>query len=65
VVACIFDPSTREAEAGKSLSLRPAWSTEGVLVQPGLHRKKTKTKTKNPPVLKNKTQKKKKNPQAP
>ena len=24
----IFNPSTREAEAGGSLSLRPAWSTE-------------------------------------
>jgi hypothetical protein len=23
-----FNPSTREAEAGKFLSLRPAWSTE-------------------------------------
>jgi hypothetical protein len=23
-----FDPSTREAQAGQSLSSRPAWSTE-------------------------------------
>lgn len=30
-----FDPSTREAEVGESLSLRPAWCTEGVLRQPG------------------------------
>jgi hypothetical protein len=30
--------STREAEEGGSLSLRTAWSTERVPVQPGLHR---------------------------
>jgi hypothetical protein len=28
VVAHTFNPSTREAEAGGSLSSRPAWSTE-------------------------------------
>jgi major histocompatibility complex class I len=28
VVAHAFNPSTREAEAGGFLSLRPAWSTE-------------------------------------
>jgi hypothetical protein len=28
VVVHAFNPSTREAEAGGSLSLRPAWSTE-------------------------------------
>jgi hypothetical protein len=28
VVAHTFNPSTREAEAGGFLSLRPAWSTE-------------------------------------
>jgi hypothetical protein len=28
VVAHTFNPSTWEAEAGGSLSLRPAWSTE-------------------------------------
>jgi hypothetical protein len=28
VVAHAFNPSTREAEAGGCLSLRPAWSTE-------------------------------------
>jgi hypothetical protein len=28
VVAQAFNPSTREAEAGRFLSLRPAWSTK-------------------------------------
>ena len=27
VVTCAFNPSTLEAKAGESLSLRPAWST--------------------------------------
>jgi hypothetical protein len=49
VVAHAFNPSTREAEAGGFLSLRPAWSTKGVPGQPGLYRetlsqKKNKTK---------------------
>jgi hypothetical protein len=38
VVAHAFNPSTREAEAGGSLSSRPAWSTKWVPGQPGLHR---------------------------
>jgi hypothetical protein len=38
VVAHTFNPSTREAEAGGFLSWRPAWSTEWVPGQPGLHR---------------------------
>jgi hypothetical protein len=38
VVVHPFDPSTWEAEAGRFLSLRPAWSTEWVPGQPGLHR---------------------------
>jgi hypothetical protein len=58
VVAHAFNPSTREAEAGRFLSLRPAWSTKWVPGQPAglygetLSRKtkpnqnKTKTKTK-------------------
>ena len=51
VVARAFNPSTREAEAGGSLGLRSAWSTEQVLGQPGLHREtlspqKTKQKRK-------------------
>jgi hypothetical protein len=39
VVADAFNPSTQEAEAGEFLSSRPAWSTEWVPGQPGLHRK--------------------------
>jgi hypothetical protein len=38
VVAHAFNPSTREAEAGRFLSSRPAWSTEWVPGQSGLHR---------------------------
>jgi hypothetical protein len=38
VVAHAYNPSTWEAEAGRFLSLRPAWSTEWVPGQPGLHR---------------------------
>lgn len=37
VVAHAFNASTREAEAGRSLCLRLAWSTEWVSGQPGLH----------------------------
>jgi hypothetical protein len=37
-VAHVFNPSTQEAEAGGFLSSRPAWSTEWVPGQPGLHR---------------------------
>jgi hypothetical protein len=38
VVVHAFNPSTREAEAGGFLSSRPAWSTEWVPGQQGLHR---------------------------
>jgi hypothetical protein len=38
VVAHAFNPSTWEAEAGGFLSSRPAWSTEWVPGQSGLHR---------------------------
>jgi hypothetical protein len=46
-----FNPSTREAEAGRFLSSRPAWSTEWVPGQPGLHRENLsrKPKKKKPP----------------
>jgi hypothetical protein len=52
VVAHAFNPSTREAEAGGFLSLRPAWSTKWVPGQPGLYReplslKKTNKQNKN------------------
>ena len=58
MVAHAFNPRTQEAEAGECLSSRPAWSTEWVPGQPGLHRetmsqktnkknKKQKTKTEN------------------
>jgi len=38
VVVHTFNPNTQEAEAGGSLSFRPAWSTEQVPEQPELHR---------------------------
>jgi hypothetical protein len=38
VVAHAFNLSTWESEAGRYLNLRPAWSTEWVPGQPGLHR---------------------------
>jgi hypothetical protein len=49
VVAHTFNPSTWEAEAGRFLSLRPAWTTKSVPGQPGLQRnpvskKQNKTK---------------------
>jgi hypothetical protein len=46
MVAHIFNPSTREAEAGGFLSSRPAWSTNRVPGQPGLHRETLSRKTK-------------------
>jgi hypothetical protein len=46
VVAHAFNPSTWEAEAGRFLSSRPAWSTEWVPGQPGLHRETLSQKTK-------------------
>ena len=38
MVAHTFNPSSWEAEAGGFLSLKPAWLTEGLPGQPGLHR---------------------------
>jgi hypothetical protein len=38
MVVHAFNPSTWEAEAGRSLSLRPAWSTKWVPGQPELYR---------------------------
>ena len=37
MVARVFNPSAQEAQAGRSLSLRPACSTEPVPGQPELH----------------------------
>jgi hypothetical protein len=42
-----LNPSTWEAEAGGFLSSRPAWSTEWVPEQPGLHRETLSQKPKN------------------
>jgi hypothetical protein len=53
-------PSLWEAEAGASLSLRPAWSTEKIPGQPGLHRETLSGKTKLPPKQTNQQQKSKK-----
>ena len=52
VVAHTFNPRTWKAEAGRFLSLRPAWSIEWAPGQPGLHRET--------PSQKNKKKKKKK-----
>jgi hypothetical protein len=38
VMVHAFNPSTWEAEAGEFQSSKPAWSTEWVPGQPGLHR---------------------------
>jgi hypothetical protein len=46
VVVHTFDPSTQEAESGGFPSSRPAWSTEWVPGQPGLHRETLSRKTK-------------------
>ena len=45
-MANTFNPSTREAETGRSLSLRPAWSTEWVPAQIGIHRETLSSKIK-------------------
>ena len=46
VVAYVFNPSTWEAEAGESLSSRPAWSTQWVPGEPGLHKETQSQKAK-------------------
>jgi hypothetical protein len=48
VVAHTFNPSTWEAETGGFLSSRPAWSTERVPEQPGIHRETLSRKEKRP-----------------
>ena len=47
VMAHAFNPSTWEAEAGRFLSSRPAWSTEWVPGQPELYRETLSQKTNN------------------
>jgi hypothetical protein len=61
VVGHAFNPSTWEAEAGRFLSLRPAWSTKWVPKQPGLYREtlSQKNKTKNKQTNKTQTKRKK------
>ena len=54
VAHTFFNPSTREAEAGRFLSSRTAWSRKWVPGQPGLHRETVSPKNKN----KNQTNKK-------
>jgi hypothetical protein len=56
MVAHAFNPSTWEAEAGRFLSLGPAWSTEWVPGQPGLYRETLSRKTKNKQTKKNEGQ---------
>jgi hypothetical protein len=63
MVVHTFNPSTREAEAGRFLSSRPAWSAKWVPGQPRLDRetltkqnktKQNKTKQLPPPQKKEK-----------
>jgi hypothetical protein len=61
VVVHTFNPSTREAGAGGFLSSRPAWSTEWVPGQPGLHRETLSEKTKHKTKQNKQTKKKPKN----
>jgi hypothetical protein len=61
VVPHAFNPSTREAEAGRFLSLRPAWSTKWVPGQPGLQSSRSARATQRNPVSKKKTKQKNNN----
>lgn len=45
------NPSTQEAEAGRSVSSRPVWPTELAPGQPDLHREKTTPNPKPKPCL--------------
>jgi hypothetical protein len=46
VVVHAFNPSSWKGETGRFLSLRPAWFTERVPVQPGLYRETLSQKKK-------------------
>jgi hypothetical protein len=61
MVAHAFNPSIREAEAGRFLSSRPAWPTKRVPGQPGLYREtlSEQNKTKQNKTKQNKTKQKK------
>jgi hypothetical protein len=61
MVAHAFNPSTREAEAGRFLSSRPAWSTKWAPGQPGLYRETLSQKAKQNKTKQNKQNKQNKN----
>jgi hypothetical protein len=46
-LAHTFNPNTQETEAGRDLSLRPAWSIELVPGKPWLHRETLSKEKKN------------------
>jgi hypothetical protein len=52
MVVHAFNPSTWEAEAGRFLSSRPAWSTKWVPGQPGLYRETLSRTPRHPPKKK-------------
>jgi hypothetical protein len=56
VVAHTFDPRAWEAEAGKSVSSRSAWSTEHIPGQPGLLKNNNNNKSKQTNKQTNKNQ---------
>jgi hypothetical protein len=60
VVAHTFNPNTWEAEAGRFLSSRLAWSTKRVPGQPGLYRENLSKKNKEPNQTKTKQEAKSK-----
>ena len=56
----VFNPSTWEAEAGRTLSLRSAWSTESVPGQPEIHRETLFEKNKAQKMQRRRKRKRKK-----
>jgi hypothetical protein len=62
VVAHAFNPSTREAEAGRFLSSRPAWSARAIQRNLVSKNQKQKNKNKNKKPNPNQTKNKTKNP---